>query len=167
MDTEYTVFELAWSQTSGPFGSVGAPRLFGWVRALVLPAAAMSEARACILARSDTSETWVEYSRPVAAADASALGAALARLGLPGRAPNVEGVVDTSDGWATLRVSVSFGDGSQAFEIYTESSGFAGPDAEALRSMFRHVFALAGFVDYDWSLYGHRVRPGGPREIET
>jgi hypothetical protein len=150
---EYSVFELSWSEYGGPFESAGSPRLFGWVRALLLPAVSITDARACVLALS-SSGAWVEYSRTVSPEDAWALGDLLARLGLPDRAPRVDGVVDTSDGWSALHVSVSVGERMLSFAVHTESSGFAGSDADALRAVFRRVFALAGFAGYDASLYG-------------
>jgi hypothetical protein len=41
-----------------------------------------------------------------------------------------------------------------------QSSGFDGADAEGLRTLFRHLFALAGFETYCPVVYGpHRTRP--------
>jgi hypothetical protein len=161
VDKDHSIFQLTWTQTSGPHLSAGSPQLFGWVRGFLLPTISITDARVCILACSATSGVWVEYARPIPLDEAAALADMLARLGLPDRAPQVTGVVDTSDGWSALDVSVTVEEHSRSFAVYTESSGFAGPDADALRTMFRQVFALAGYTGYDESLYGRST--GEPR----
>jgi hypothetical protein len=71
----------------------------------------------------------------------------LRAAGLPDRAPIVEGIVDTSDVWQALRVTVAWNDRPPITVIVEAmSSGYRGPDAALLRALVGGVQALVGGV---------------------
>ena len=104
--------------------------------------------------------SWREYVRQTTIDQARSVVAQLEALGIPGRTPEAEGVVDTSDGWTNLFFRVKVEKEATALDIGMQSSGFDGADAEGLRTLFRHLFALAGFEAYSPVVYGPR-RTGG------
>lgn len=154
MGSDVILIGFEWSEVSGHFKTAGSPNLFGWVQAIFIQSIGIADGRVSIIARLGASHTWAEFSQPVGQAEATALAQALVELGLPERAPQIDAVADTSDMWFALRVSVTVGEHVQTFAIHTESSGFSGPDAERLRAVFRRIFGMAGYVDYDPVLYG-------------
>lgn len=155
---EIIVVEIEWFEARGPFKKVGQPRLFAWLRG-VFAGSWIADGHAAVVAWDYSSSRWMETSGAVRLADAGQLVTALAVVGLPERAPRVEGVNDTSDGWAALQARVGVGEDERAFKIAAQSSGFEGPDAEQLQAIFRAVFHLAGYVDFDPVLYGHDEAP--------
>jgi hypothetical protein len=152
--TNSILLDLEWSEASGPFQTVGSPRLFAWLRAAFAPGGAIADGRAAVVALDGASKRWAETSKRVTEEEARRLLAGVVSLELAEREPAVEPVVDTSDGWSALHVRVSVGERARAFTLWAQSSGLGGPDAEAVREVFRTVFRLAGYDGYDEVLYG-------------
>jgi hypothetical protein len=155
-DPRHIVLEVMLLETGGPFGTAGEPRLFCRYSALHLPGTPLDDGRVSVVARDGPTQSWQEYARRTTLDNARGIVAQLQALGVPGRTPEAEGVVDTSDGWTNLLFRVKAETDATALEIGMQSSGFDGADAERLRTLFRALFALAGFEAYCPVVYGPR-----------
>lgn len=144
MQSKVTVLAIDWSESGGHYGSAGSPYAFGWLRALYAPKLAIRDSHVVAVARDPQSRGWAEHRGAVTQPDAEALARAVAELGLPGKAPRVESIPDTGDGWSACHVRVAVGEEVGTFSVHAESSGFRGPDADALRRLFQRLYALAG-----------------------
>jgi hypothetical protein len=153
-DPRYLVIEVTLFESCGPFGTVGEPTMFCRYSAAHLPGTHLDDGKVNVVVRDDTTQSWREYVRKTTFDDARGVIAQLKALGIPGRTPKAEGVVDTSDGWTTLSFRVKAEKDAMAFDIGMQSSGFDGADAEQLRVLFRDLFALAGFEAYCPVVYG-------------
>lgn len=153
MQQEVTIVEIDWTEAAGTQESVGSPYLFGWLRAAYLRPGVISDGRVVILARKNQSEEWNQFQGPVTLTDADTLASALALLGIPERAPEVEMILDASNTWLTSCIRIVVGERVHAFTIQTQSSGFAGTQADRLRALFRHILDLSG-CGYQHSMFG-------------
>jgi hypothetical protein len=122
--------------------------------AIHLPGTHLDDGKVSVVARDHATQAWREYTRQTTLDEARGVLAQLEALGIPGRRPEVEGVVDTSDGWTNLFFRVKVEKEAMTLDIGMQSSGFDGPDAERLRTLFRALFALAGFEAYCPIVYG-------------
>ena len=154
MQQEVTILEIDWTEAAGSPGSVGAPYLFGWLRAAYVRPGLISDGRVVVLAQKDQSSGWDRYQGLVTLTDADTLVSALALLGIPERAPRVESVTDASEAWRASSVRVVVADQVRTFTIETQSSGFRGEDAEGLRAVFRRILELCGCGDRQTMLDG-------------
>lgn len=145
MQQEVTIVEIDWTEAVGTHGSVGSPYLFGWLRASYVQPGLISDGRVVVLADKGQAAGWEQYRGNVTLPDADTLVSALAVLGIPGRAPRIEMVLDSSDTWFTCSVRVAVWDQAQTFTIQTQCSGFQGHEAEGIREIFRRILALSGF----------------------
>lgn len=149
--------EMLLVEIHGAFGNVGRPHLVCRFAAFSLPGSVRS-AHISVLARTASTDSWVEYAKPL---DLDLIAGFVARIhafGAAGRRLDVEGRVDTADSWAQLACTFTTPAGSATHVIGMQASGFVGPDAEALRELFRDAFSLAGFRDYSESIYGRSER---------
>ena len=153
MQQEVTIVEIDWTEAVGAQGSVGSPYLFGWLRAAYVRPGLISDGRVFVLARKGQPASWDQFDGPVTLPDADTLVSALAVLGIPGREPGVEMVLDSSDTWFTSSVRIVVGDRTQAFTIQTQSSGFVGREADGLRAVFRRILDLSGY-GHQQSMFG-------------
>ncbi|MCI0464471.1 MAG: hypothetical protein L0Z62_46665 [Gemmataceae bacterium] len=148
--------ELSLVESSGPWFKPGSPVLYCWFHAVHLPGTPHDEGKISVLSMDRAARTWREFTRPVTIDQSREILAGLEALGLPGRTPDVEGVVDTSDGWDRVVFWVRTEGGVRCMDLDMHSSGFDGKDAEALRELFRRLFALAGFAEFSPVVYGER-----------
>lgn len=147
-------FTLSLIESSGLFGQAGRPNLFCWASAFHFPAAALGDGRILVLSRDPAADAWREYAGALSAEQSRTIMELLKALGLPGRTPDVEGVVDTSDGWSHISFQTGVEGRHSHLDISMHSSGFDGGDAARLRSLFRLLFDLAGYQGYNQSAYG-------------
>ena len=154
MENEIVIVELEWSEARENVMHVGSPHLFAWIHAVVIPEAGIADGRAVVLAREASSPSWTEFSEKVSRVEVTDLARAIRAVGLQERAARVESVFDTSDVWHAIHGRVSLGEADRAFSLQVQSSGFEGPDADALRAILRAVFRLARYEAYDSVLYG-------------
>jgi hypothetical protein len=153
--------ELGLVESSGPWFKPGAPTLFCWFKAFHLPGTPHDQGKVSVLSLDQTARSWREFTRPVTLDQSREVLAALTALGLPGCPPDVKGVVDTSEGWSQVVFWVRMAGGVRCVDIDMHSSGFDGRDADALRRLFRRLFALAGFTADSAATYGAAtVAPG-------
>jgi len=153
------ILELSLVQSSGLWFKPGMPILYCWFHAVHVQDTPDEVGRVLVVRRDQATGTWREFTRPVTISQSREILSRLEDLGLPGRAPNVEGVPDTSDGWARVVFWVRTHDGARCMVIDMESSGFEGGDAEPLRRLYRRLFELAGFSDFWPSIYGQVPGP--------
>jgi hypothetical protein len=146
--------ELSLVESSGPWFKPGSPTLYCWFHAVHFPGTPHDEGKVSVLRPDGATHTWRELTRPLTIDQSREIFARLEALGLPGRPPDVEGVVDTSDGWHRVVFWVRTEDRARCTAIDMHSSGFDGGDAEALRALFRRLFALAGFAEFSPVIYG-------------
>jgi len=147
-DPRYVVGKVTLLELGGPFGKVEEPRMFCRYSAVHVPGTHLDDGKVSVVVRDQATHSWREYTRQTTLDEARGVLAQLEALGIPGRTPEVGGVVDTSDGWTNLFCRVEVEKDATAFDIAMQSSGFGGADAERLRSLFRVLFALAGFEAY-------------------
>jgi hypothetical protein len=152
--TQCIVIEVTLIDSRGGLGSAGQPALFCRYSAAHASGTSTNQGSINVVVRDNWTEEWREYARGTTYEEAQAVAAHLEALGVPGRRPDVEAVLDTSDGWTHLLVRVRSMDRTTTFEVGGYSSGFEGPDAERLRELFRYLFGLAGFRDYCLPFYG-------------
>jgi len=145
MQREITIIEIDWTEAIGPVMRVGAPYLFGWVRAVYLGSGVIADGRVIVVARTNQSADWTQYHGPLSQPDAETLARAFADLGIPERAPQIESVPDSSDTWFTGTVRVVVGEQAQTFRVQTQCSGFRGPQADGLRAVFQRILELSGY----------------------
>jgi len=145
MQQEITIIEIDWVEAIGPVMCVGSPYLFGWLRALYVQSGVIADGRVVILARKDQSADWAQYQGYVTQSDAETLVSAFADLGIPERAPRIESVPDSSATWFTSSVRVVVGEQVQTFMVQTQCSGFEGPEADGLRTIFQQILTLSGY----------------------
>lgn len=150
-------YEIVVVESGGPLFEVGAPQLYGWLRAFHLPGGGAEDARVSLLVRSERDGSWTEYARHLTPEQSLATLQRVRQLGLPGRDLEVQGVVDTSDTWANLSLRVRLEGQASAVDVDMYSSGFQGKDAPALRGLCRWLFGLAGFTGYDRAIYQEPV----------
>jgi hypothetical protein len=150
------VLELSLVESSGPWLEPGSPVLYCWFHAVHLPGTPHDEGKISVLSMDRAARIWREYTRLVTIDQSREVLAGLETLGLPGRTPDVVGVVDSSDGWDRVVFCVRTEGGAHCMDIAMHSSGFDGNDAEALRELFRRLFALAGFAEFSPVIYGER-----------
>jgi len=137
--------EVDWTEAVGPRTGVGSPYLFGWLRACYMEPGFIADGRAVVLARESQSAGWAQYQGPVTRPDADSLVSAFALLGVPERAPRVEGVPDSSDTWVMSTMRVAVNGRTQTFTIQAQCSGFRGQEADGLRAAFQRILALSGY----------------------
>lgn len=145
MQQEVTIVEIDWTEAVGPQTSVGAPYLFGWLRACYMEPGFIAEGRVVVLARESESADWVQYEGPVSQSVADSLVSAFALIGVPERAPRVESVFDSSDIWFTSIMRVAVNGRIQTFTIQTQSGRFQGQEADDLRAIFQRILDLSGY----------------------
>ena len=149
----YISFTLSLIESSGLFGRIGSPNLFCWVSAAHLPSSPFDDGKIVILCRDSSTGTWREYATALSIEQSRKVIELLNALGLPSQTPDVEGVVDTSDGWSHISFETRIEGQHSHFEISMYSSGFGGSDAAQLRELFHYLFNLAGYEEYDLSIY--------------
>ncbi len=150
----YVSFALSFIKSSGPLGRVGSPSLFYWLSAACLPGSVIDDGRVLILSRDRVGGLWREHTREVSFEQSRRVAELLRGLGIPEHSPDVEGVVDTSDGWSHISFQVRMEERHSSLEIPMQASGFEGRDAELLRELFRYLFSIAGYDTDDWSICG-------------
>jgi hypothetical protein len=153
----YISFTLSLIESSGPFGRVGSPNLFCWASAAHLPSGPPDNGRIVVLSRDSSTGDWREYARPLSVEQSLKISELLNAIGLPGRTPDVEGVVDTSDSWSHISFETRVEGGHTNLEIKMHSSGFEGSDAARLNGLFLYLFNLAGYEGYGRSFYSDTV----------
>ncbi|MDB5386928.1 MAG: hypothetical protein JWM11_2574 [Planctomycetaceae bacterium] len=72
MQKKYTILEIEWTETCGPFKHVGAPYLFGWLRAVYV-SGLVADGRVVVVTSSDQSAEWTQYQGLVTQSDAETL----------------------------------------------------------------------------------------------
>ncbi len=144
-DPKYIIIEVMLRESGGPIGKVGKPRMICRYKACHVPGTDLDDGIVNVVVHDHATQSWREYTRQTTFEEARGIVAQLKALGIPGRTPEVEGVVDTSDSWAHLFFRVMGEQDSMALDIHMQSSGFDGADAEGLRTLFRQLFALAGY----------------------
>jgi hypothetical protein len=154
--SEPITLELSLVESSGPWFKPGSATLYCWFHAVHIPGTPHDEGKASVLSFDRRARTWQEFTRPVTIDQSREILAGLEAVGLPGSTPDAEGVVDTSDGWHRVVFWVWTKGGARCLNIDMHSSGFEGRDAEALRELFRRLFALAGFSEFSPAVYGER-----------
>jgi hypothetical protein len=155
-DPRYIVIEVTLLETGGSCETVGETRMFCRYSAVHCPGTQFDDGRVSVVARDDATQSWREYARRTTLDEARGIVAHLEALGTPGRTPEAKGIVDTSNGWTNLFFRVKAEQEETAVDIGMQCSGFDGADAERLRTLFRALFALAGFEAYSPSVYGPR-----------
>jgi hypothetical protein len=105
-DPQYVVIEVTLLESGGPVGTVGEPRMFCRYSAAHLPGTHLDDGEVSVVVRDSATQSWREYVRQTTLDDARGVIAQLEALGIPGRTPEAEGVVDTSDGWTSLSLRV-------------------------------------------------------------
>lgn len=150
----YVSFTLSLIESSGLFGRVGSPNLFCWASAAHLPAGSLDDGHILILSRDSATGIWREYAKAFSIEQSCKVIELLNALGLPGKTPDAEGVVDTSDGWSHISFETRIEEQYSHIEISMQSSGFEGSDSAKLRGMFRYLFGLAGYEGYSLAIYG-------------
>lgn len=150
----YISFALSFIKSSGPFGQVGSPNLFYWLSVAYLPGSHINDGKVLIISRDRVRGLWREHTQQVSFEQARRVTELLRKLGIPERSPDVEGVVDTSDSWSHISFQVRMEERHSSLEISMQSSGFEGRDAELLRELFRYLFSIAGYDNYDLSIWG-------------
>jgi len=71
----------------------------------------------------------------------------LESAGFPERLPVVRETIDTSDSWGTVLLYVSLDGFAQTLSFSLLSSGFEGPDSQALHRFFEVLLSAAGVRD--------------------
>jgi hypothetical protein len=146
--------ELTLLETRGPFFKVGAPTLLCRFSAVHLGGNQINDGKVCVIVRDTIANHWREYARDVTADQVQQVAGRLQGLHIPYRTPNVQGVIDTSDAWTHLLLYIRAEQRTLPLEIHMHSSGFDGEDAEPLRTLFRLLFALAGYDGFCRVVYG-------------
>ena len=149
----YISFTLSLIASSGPFGRVGSPNLFCWASAAPFLSGTLDNGRIVVLSRDSSTGDWREYAKALSVEQSRKIIEQLNALGLPDRAPDVEGVVDTSDSWSHISFETRAEGRHTNLEIMMHSSGFEGSDAARLNRLFLYLFNLAGYEGYGWSFY--------------
>ncbi|HEV3144419.1 MAG TPA: hypothetical protein VGZ47_11080 [Gemmataceae bacterium] len=90
----------------------------------------------------DKSLTTLPVEVPFAAAQNVA--ARLREFGLPGRTPQVEGVVDTSDTWCNISLHVRNLEQDGNFTLCLAHSGYEGDDAERFEQLLQSLLTAVG-----------------------
>jgi hypothetical protein len=144
-DLKYIFIEVTLLESVGPIGTVGKLRMICRYKACHVPGTHLDDGQVSVVVHDHATQSWREYTRQTTYAEARGIVAQLKALGIPGRTPEVEGVIDSSDSWAHLFFRVLGEQDSMALDINMQSSGFNGADAEGLRTLFRQLFALAGY----------------------
>ena len=144
MQQDVTVLEIDWSEAAGSTANIGAPYLFGWLRAAYITPGLIADGRVVVLARSEHSTDWTRYEGGVSEAEAVTLICMLSGLGIPARGPRIECVVDTSDTLYTSSVRITVEQQQQTFNVESQCNGFSGEDASGLREVFQRILRLAG-----------------------
>jgi hypothetical protein len=141
----YFSFTLSLIESSGPFGRVGSPNLFCWASAAHFPSGPPDNGRVVVLSRDSSTGAWREYASALSSEQSRKIIELLNVLGLPGRTPDVEGVVDTSDNWSHISFETLIDGRQTSLQIMMHSSGFEGSDAARLNGLFLYLFNLAGY----------------------
>jgi hypothetical protein len=149
----YVSFTLSLIASSGPFGRVGSPNLFCWASAAHFPSGPPDNGRIVVLSRDSPARAWREYAGALSVEQSRKVIELLDALGLPGRTPDVEGVVDTYDSWSHISFETRVEGRHANLEIMMHSSGFEGGDAARLNGLFLYLFKLAGYEGHGWSFY--------------
>ena len=147
----YFSFTLSLIESSGPIGRVGSPNLFCWASAAPFPSGPPDNGRVVVLGRDSSTGAWREYARALSVEQSRKIIELLDALGLPGRTPDVEGVVDTSDSWSHISFETLIDGRQTSLQIMMHSSGFEGSDAARLNGLFLYLFNLAGYEGHGWS----------------
>ena len=150
----YISFTLSLIASSGPFGRVGSPNLFCWASAAPFPSGPLDNGRIVVLSRESTTRAWREYANALSVEQSRKIIELLDALGLPGRTPDVEGVLDTSEYWSHISFEIRVEGRHSNLQIMMHASGFEGRDAERLNGLFLYLFNLAGYEGDGWSLNG-------------
>jgi len=119
-----------------------------------LPSGAIDNGRIVILCRDSSAGAWREYARALSVEQSLEIIERLNALGLPGRTPDVEGIVDTSDSWSHISFEIRVEGRHTNLEIMMHASGFEGGDAARLNGLFLYLFNLAGYEGHGRSFYG-------------
>ena len=147
----YISFTLSLIESSGLFGRIGSPHLFCWASASHFPASPFDDGHILILSLDSATGTWREYAGGLSIEQSRKVIDLLNRLGMPSQAPDVEGVVDTSDGWSHISFETLIDGRQTSLQIMMHSSGFEGSDAARLNGLFLYLFNLAGYEGHGWS----------------
>lgn len=145
MQQEVTFLEVDWTESVGPQSSVGSPYLVVWFRAAFLEPGPIADGQVVVLARDEQSGAWTQLQAPVTEVEALTLIGMFSGVGVPGRAPDVIVVPDTSDTFHIADVRVSVGGPSQTFAVQAQCSGFRGPDADGLRAVLGRILDASGY----------------------
>jgi hypothetical protein len=150
----YIAVELTLVESGGPHHRAGRPSMLCRFKAAFLPGTNINDGQVCVVVPDQAARSWKEYAQPVTFEQAREVVRRLDALGIPGRTPEVQGVVDTSNGWTHLLFCARGEQHTTTLDIDMESSGFEGEDAERLRALFRQLFALAGYGGFCPAVYG-------------
>lgn len=153
-NSEYYFLELLVTESGGAFGRAGSPHFFCRLRAKQFPGAGFHDGNIVVVNRDDRTGIWREYAQAVSPEQSREILERLKLLGMPEHLPEVQGAFDTSDGWSHIFFQVTVNDQHSFLNIGMQVSGFAGPDAEPLRNLFRYLFSLAKFDQYNVMTYG-------------
>lgn len=162
MPDEVFDFDLLLAHSAGSIGR-GEPRLYARLRAVFVRGHRLSGALLSVLAHERDTGAWREWSACPTERDVRALLAALTDAGCPSRTARAEGIVDTSMAYESVLCRIKTADHRWEVELTMQSSGFDGPDAPALKSAFRSLFALAGCGAFDPAVFGATGEQDGPR----
>jgi len=146
--------ELTFQQSVGAIGRTGQLTMAGRFSAHATTTGELVDGTVTVLVR-DAGNTWQTFEQPVTAAAAQAVAAHVQALGMPGQAPRVEAQPDTSDLWTHVTLTVLHNDKSVSLNLPMQCSGFDGEDKAELQSLFRAMFAAAGFSAYDPIIFGN------------
>lgn len=150
----HVLLSLALIESSGSFFRVGSPTLLCWFSVAHMPASDIGDGKIVVIHYDQIRGGWNEYTREVTVEQSQAILEQVKRLGFPDRLPDVEGKVDTGDHWTHLSLQIGINDRRSWLTLSMESSGFEGRDADLLRQLFRHLFGIAGFAEFNPTIYG-------------
>lgn len=168
---DFAFFHLTLVHTEAAFLDLGQPPLLLLAaHGAILPegmgrAGAPSGALLCAL-RSFEGPT-LTRTAPLSRDEVGRIALALRDLGLPEQAPQLDGVVDTSDSSCTTHLAGGCSDAaghSRPFQVTLTqmASGYRGPSAPAFAALARVLLTLGAVPEGDASVWQALVRSRGP-----
>ncbi|HLW64466.1 MAG TPA: hypothetical protein VKS79_04040 [Gemmataceae bacterium] len=138
------LLEVTLIVTGGPvYRLVGNLELMVWLQASNI-APSGGEAAGLVVRYEPKDKSISSRTVPVSFAAAQNVAKQLCELGLPGRTPQVEGVVDTSDKWCNISLHVRELERDGNFTLCLAHSGYEGDDAERFEQLLQAILLAVG-----------------------